>query len=103
MFKTINAGPTNVNIETTLSWNPAIDPEDDPITYRIEIRNDVNNDLEIIENITDTSYHLTNLVYGVKYFWQVVASDGVNDDVYSETFAPINRSSRTLYIHQARW
>ncbi|HFS67461.1 MAG TPA: PEGA domain-containing protein [Flavobacteriia bacterium] len=78
---------TNVNIETTLSWNPAIDPEDDPITYRIEIRNDVNNDLEIIENITDTSYHLTNLVYGVKYFWQVVASDGVNDDVYSETFA----------------
>jgi len=78
---------TDIGIETVLTWSEAIDPENDTITYQIEIRNDQNDDILIIEDITETSYTISNLEYGVKYFWQVIAQDGVNEDVYSATFA----------------
>jgi hypothetical protein len=78
---------TDIGIETVLKWEEADDPENDPLTYKLEIRNDYNDDVLIFEDITDTSYTISDLNYGVKYFWQVITSDGVNEDVYSTTFA----------------
>lgn len=77
---------TNIGDEITLTWSEAIDPDDDEILYQIEIRNDFNNEINIIEDLTETSYLLTELQFGAKYFWQVIASDDINADVVSATF-----------------
>ncbi|WP_299440052.1 carboxypeptidase regulatory-like domain-containing protein [uncultured Aquimarina sp.] len=73
-------------LEVKLIWTGA-DPDDDTLTYTVALRNDENSDVEIFENITDTTYTLTNLAYKVKYFWQVSSNDGINDSVNSSSFA----------------
>ncbi len=76
----------NIAVETTLIWR-ASDPEDDVLSYTLTLRNDTNNTVETFESITDTTYTVSNLSYGVKYFWQIASNDGINEDVNSETFA----------------
>ena len=78
---------TNIGIETILTWSEAQDPDDDNLIYRLEIQNDANDNIITINELTETTYTLQNLDYGVKYFWQVIVSDGVNQDVYSPTFS----------------
>ncbi|MBQ4803576.1 carboxypeptidase regulatory-like domain-containing protein [Aquimarina sp. MMG015] len=73
-------------LEVTLVWTGS-DPDDDALTYTITLRNDENSEVEVFENITDTTYTLTNLSYKVKYFWQVSSNDGINDSVNSSSFA----------------
>ncbi|WP_405205467.1 carboxypeptidase regulatory-like domain-containing protein [Aquimarina sp. LLG6339-5] len=73
-------------LEVTLVWTGS-DPDDDILTYTITLRNDENSEVEVFENITDTTYTLTNLSYKVKYFWQVSSNDGINDSVNSSSFA----------------
>ncbi|KAA1246709.1 carboxypeptidase regulatory-like domain-containing protein [Aquimarina sp. RZ0] len=73
-------------LEVTLKWSGK-DPDDDDLSYRITLRNDENSDIQTFENITDTTYVLTDLSYKVKYFWQVSSNDGINSSVNSETFA----------------
>jgi len=73
-------------LEVKLIWT-GTDPDDDALTYTVTLRNDENSDIEIFENITDTTYTLTNLAYKVKYFWQVSSNDGINDSVNSNSFA----------------
>ncbi|MBQ4820507.1 carboxypeptidase regulatory-like domain-containing protein [Aquimarina sp. MMG016] len=73
-------------IEVKLVWTGK-DPDDDTLTYTVSLRNDENSEVELFENITDTTYTLTNLNYGVKYFWQVISSDDINDPVNSASFA----------------
>src|SRR5690606_29397544 len=62
------------NIEVVFIWSSS-DPDEDEVTYTLELRNDVNNDVEIFEDITDTLYVHSPLMYGAKYFWQVTADD----------------------------
>ncbi len=91
---------TNQNIQVNLTWT-ATDPDDDALTYQVILKNDANPNEVIYSDITDTSFQLTNLVYGVKYFWQVTASDGINDLVYSsiKSFTTINfPTTRYLYV-----
>ncbi|MDH7444626.1 carboxypeptidase regulatory-like domain-containing protein [Aquimarina sp. 2201CG14-23] len=73
-------------LEVKLVWTGS-DPDDDTLTYSVTLRNDENSDIEVFENITDTTYTVTGLSYKVKYFWQVSSNDGINDAVNSETFA----------------
>ncbi|WP_035084885.1 carboxypeptidase regulatory-like domain-containing protein [Aquimarina latercula] len=73
-------------LEVTLVWTGS-DPDDDALTYTITLRNDENSEVEVFENITDTTYTLTNLSYKVKYFWQVSSNDGINNSVNSSSFA----------------
>ncbi len=73
-------------LEVRLVWTGS-DPDDDTLTYTVTLRNDENSDVEVFENITDTTYTLTNLSYKVKYFWQIGSNDGINDLVNSSTFA----------------
>lgn len=95
----LNAAPTavtlltpednavNIGTEINLTWQEAQDPDDVNLLYRLEVRNDMNNDVILINDLSETNYTLTNLDFGVKYFWQVIVSDGVNEDVYSSTFS----------------
>ena len=90
----------NQSIQVDLTWT-ATDPDDDSLTYQVILKNDANATQIIYPDITETTFQLTNLVYGVKYFWQVTVSDGINDLVYSsiKSFTTINfPTTRFLYV-----
>lgn len=76
----------NQPLNPTLTWS-ATDPENDPLTYTILIKNDKDDEVITINNITTTSYQLTNLKYSTKYFWQIAVSDGTNAQVLSSIFS----------------
>lgn len=76
----------NQPIDVKLVWT-ASDPDQDELTYTVNLRNDENSTVEQFENITDTTFTLSGLSYGVKYFWDVVANDKINSPVNSSTFA----------------
>ena len=82
---------TDVATELELVWSSE-DPDEDELTYTITLRNDENDEVLIFENIVDTTYTISDLLYGVKYFWQVSATDNVNAAINSE----INAFETTL-------
>lgn len=75
------------------------DPDDDQITYRIELKNDSDDDVLEFNNIIDTLYTVSDLKFGVKYFWQVAVSDGINEEVLSEvgTFKVTNTPNNRFF------
>ncbi len=77
----------DVPIDLELVWS-ANDPDvDDTLKFTVTLRNENNDTIEVFENITDTTYAITGLSYGTKYFWQVSSNDEINDPVNSTTFA----------------
>lgn len=70
------------NIEANFLWS-ASDPDDDELTYTLELRNDQIATVEIFEEISDTTFTFTPLIIGAKYFWQVTADDGINTPIIS--------------------
>lgn len=77
-----------VGLEQTVefSWD-ATDPENDSLTFSLEIRNSSTNDVLNYTEITDTTYTVQGLEYNQKYFWQVTVSDGFNTPVLSPIFS----------------
>ena len=93
-------GSTEQELSVELVWT-ATDPEEDEITYRIEIKNDADNEVINIESLTDTTYVVSDLKYGTKYFWQVAATDDINPEVLSEISAfetKSNPENRYFYV-----
>lgn len=76
----------NIDIDAMLVWSGS-DDDDDPLTYSIEILNDQNDDVIEITDITDTTITIFGLNHGYKYFWQVSASDGINEPTLSDVFS----------------
>ncbi len=89
----------DIETEVQLIWSGS-DPDGDDITYSIEILNDLNSEILEFSNITDTTYTVTGLQYGTKYFWQVSATDDINaptlSDVYSFETLPFPRNRFVL-------
>ena len=80
------------------------DPDADPITYRLEIKNDYNNDIIKIEEIVDTTYVISDLKYGTKYFWQIAATDDINSEVLSLVSSfktKLDPENRYFYVKKA--
>ncbi|WP_343588544.1 carboxypeptidase regulatory-like domain-containing protein [Flavobacterium sp.] len=77
---TDNSTSQPINLE--LSWT-VTDPDNDTMTYTINLRNDKNSDIAVFTDIKDKKLALTNLMYGTKYYWQVSVSDGVNAPILS--------------------
>ncbi|RAJ13245.1 carboxypeptidase regulatory-like domain-containing protein [Olleya aquimaris] len=75
----------NQPITVDLVWTGS-DPEDDDLIYEIQIFNDQNTDVLTYTDVTDTTLTVSGLDYNTKYFWQVSASDNINDPILSETF-----------------
>ena len=75
-----------VEIPVVFTWT-ATDPEEDDLTYQLEIRNDQDEEIFLFNNIQDTTYTVEGLDYGAKYFWQVRASDDVNQEVLSPLYS----------------
>lgn len=76
---------TNQTLTVDLVWTGS-DPEDDDLTYEVEILNDQNADVLTFTDLTDLTLEVTGLNYNTKYFWTVSASDNINNPVISETF-----------------
>jgi len=74
----------DLGLEVTLTWTGE-DIDEDELTYKVELRNDENSDVEIFDEITEEELVIANLNYGTKYFWQVSATDNINPEVWSMT------------------
>lgn len=75
----------NTEIAVTLTWSGS-DPENDTLTYTLKLLNDQNSDVLEFTDITEETYMVSGLQYGTKYFWQVSASDGINEPILSEVY-----------------
>lgn len=73
----------DIDIQVTLAWN-SIDPESDEINYSISLRNGTTSEIEMFEVVQDTTLLVNELNLSTTYFWQVVASDAINDPVSSD-------------------
>lgn len=78
---------TDQPLSLMLSWRSADPDKQDSLTYDLIIKNDRNETVQRIADLKENSYQLNNLSFGTKYFWQVVANDGVNEPVFSEVFS----------------
>lgn len=95
-------GSVEQELSVQLIWT-STDPESDPITYRLEIKNDYNNDVINVKNLADTTYVVSDLKYGAKYFWQVIATDDINPEVLSpvSTFkTKVDPENRYFYVQK---
>lgn len=80
-------GSINQPTSLTLTWN-AVDPDKkDSLTYRLVIKNSVNANVLEVKDLKSKSYSLSNLAFGVSYFWQVSVSDGINKEVLSPVYS----------------
>lgn len=95
-------GAEEQELSVQLTWSSK-DPEADQITYRLEIKNDLNNDIIKVGSLIDTSYVVSNLKYGTKYFWQIAANDSINSEVLSAVRSfktRVNKENRYLYVRK---
>lgn len=75
-------GITGLINEVELTWD-STDPDEDELTFTIELRNDFNSEVTRITDIKEKNYTLSDLKYGGKYFWSVEVTDGINTEVVS--------------------
>ncbi|SKB90736.1 component of the Tol biopolymer transport system [Soonwooa buanensis] len=73
----------NQALSVKLSWN-CTDADSDSLTYKVILKNNKNNNVKTYKNLVDKNLTIDSLVYGTSYFWQVVASDNINPEVFSK-------------------
>jgi len=90
---------TEIDLTVDFRWTSE-DPDDDPIEYKLELRNSSDSEVLLFENLQDTIYTLENLRLGETYFWQVSATDNINSPVQSDlsSFTTISESSNRFYF-----
>ncbi|MFC3161034.1 Carboxypeptidase regulatory-like domain-containing protein [Chryseobacterium arachidis] len=93
--KSLNSPPTapkllspvdnavNQPLSVELTWSSTDPDATDVLKYNLTIKNNVNTNVVQVNDLTATHYTLSNLNYGVSYFWQVSVSDGIHDPVLS--------------------
>ncbi|MGJ8761595.1 MAG: carboxypeptidase regulatory-like domain-containing protein [Polaribacter sp.] len=75
-------GAVDIDSSVELVWS-SLSVDDDELTYRLEIKNDFDNNVIQVQNLSDTTYVVPNLKFGGKYFWQVAVTDNINSEVLS--------------------
>jgi hypothetical protein len=88
----------DVPLSVALIWSGS-DPDDDALTYNLEVRNSTNETIYSFNQLQDTTQVIDNLVLGETYFWQVTADDAINNPVTSviSSFKTITESSNRFY------
>jgi len=69
-----------------LSWTSTDPDSTDVLKYKLTVKNDFDQNIIEINDLTAKHYYLENLKYGVTYYWQVQVSDGVNPPANSTVF-----------------
>ncbi len=100
VLKTPEDGSEDHELSVELTWS-STDPDGDEILYTLQVKNDYDNEILEVLDIADSSYVISDLKYGVKYFWQIAANDGINEEVLSSVNSfrtKINPDNRYLYV-----
>ncbi|MCE7065091.1 carboxypeptidase regulatory-like domain-containing protein [Dyadobacter sp. CY326] len=78
---------TGILNSTTLSWKSS-DPEKDSLSYSVILfKEGQDTSVPIATGLRYDTLAVTNLDYESTYYWQVIASDSINDPVYSEVWS----------------
>lgn len=72
------------SLSLNLTWT-ANDVDKDVLTFTVILKNGTTDVVTTFKDITKSSLAITGLSYSTKYYWQVIASDGINVGVYSAT------------------
>lgn len=75
-------GADNIDIQVDLAWD-SIDPEGEELTFTVELRNGTTSEIESFEVVSDSLLTVTGLDLSTSYFWQVIATDDINEPVSS--------------------
>ncbi len=75
-------GTEELPLEVTFIWESS-DPENDELSYTLNLRNGGTEETQIFEVGQDTTYTVSNLQLATRYFWQVTVTDDTNDPVSS--------------------
>lgn len=75
----------NQPLSVELTWS-ATDPDTaDVLKYSLTIKNNLDTNVIQVNDLKANHYTLSNLKFGVSYFWQVSVSDGIHQPVLSQT------------------
>ncbi len=75
-------GAQNVGLQVEFSWNSE-DAEDDLITYKLQLRNGLTQEIQEFIIVQDTTLVVSDLMLATNYFWEMTADDQENDPVTS--------------------
>lgn len=75
-------GAEELPLEVQFIWQ-ASDPENDELSYTLDLRNGTTDEMQIFEVGQDTTFTVSNLLLATKYFWQVTVTDDTNNPVSS--------------------
>ncbi|WEK71006.1 MAG: carboxypeptidase regulatory-like domain-containing protein [Candidatus Chryseobacterium colombiense] len=87
----------NQPLTVELTWNSTDPDTDDVLKYNLTIKNNLDTNVIQVNDLTAKHYTLSNLKFGVSYFWQVSVSDGVHSPVlsaiskFTTNTVPLNR------------
>lgn len=91
----------NQALSLKLSWN-CTDPDGDTLTYKVILKNNKNSNVKTYKNLAEKSLTIDSLAYGTSYFWQVVASDNINPEVFSKTYKFTTKMTPENRFHYVR-
>lgn len=75
---------TDLPNDVTLKWSSS-DVDQDTLIYRVIVNNNTTNEQLEFEELEVDTLQLEDLHFGTTYTWQVVVSDGINEEVFSES------------------
>ncbi|WP_267404990.1 MULTISPECIES: carboxypeptidase-like regulatory domain-containing protein [unclassified Chryseobacterium] len=75
----------NQPLSVELTWSSTDPDKDDVLKYNITVKNNLTTDVIQVNDLQTNHYTLSNLKFGVSYFWQVSVSDGIHPAVLSAT------------------
>lgn len=93
-------GTENIGTETELTWSSSKNDDDD-IFYTLELRNGETNEVQVFEELRDTTLLVQDLPIGKNFIWQVSANDRINTSTVSalSSFATKDgTSNRYFYV-----
>lgn len=69
--------------DLVLKWS-STDEDQDTLTYRVLLSDNFTNTQNEFSEIVSDTLKLSDLKFGATYTWQVIVSDGINQEIYSE-------------------
>lgn len=92
----------NQPLNVQLSWSATDPDKTDSLTYKLTVKNNINTDVIQVNDLKVKTYTLSNLQFGVSYFWQISVSDGIHPDVLSPVFKFTTSATPANRYHYVR-
>ncbi len=98
---TVQDQASGVELMASFSWETAVDPDADAVTYDVFLGNQTDPTIKVASDISTTSYnHTVRLPLLSNYYWKVVAKDGQGgereSDIFSFTTRNINSAQQMV-------